>query len=65
LSARVSCSAGAVDALGALGAQKQIHTSFPLPAERIDQILRGLGDQLTGIYQAEMDAVAATARAIR
>ena len=39
--------------------------SFPLPADRIDEILGGLGDQLTGIYQAEVDAVAATARAIR
>ena len=39
--------------------------SFPLPADRIDEILRGLGDQLTGIYQAEVDAVAAAARAIR
>jgi hypothetical protein len=39
--------------------------SFPLPADRIDEILRGLGDQLTGIYQAEVDALAATARAIR
>ena len=39
--------------------------SFPLPADRIDEILRDLGDQLTRIYQAEVDAVAATARAIR
>jgi hypothetical protein len=39
--------------------------SFPLRADRIDEILRGLGDQLTGIYQAEVDAMAATARAIR
>ena len=39
--------------------------SFPLPADRIDEILRGLGDQLAGIYEAEVDAVAATARAIR
>ena len=39
--------------------------SFPLPPDRIDEILRGLGDQLTGIYQAEVDAVAATARAVR
>ena len=39
--------------------------SFPLPADRIDEILRGLGDQIAGIYEAEVDAVAATARAIR
>ncbi len=39
--------------------------SFPLPADRIDEILGGLGDQLSGIYQAEVDAVATTARAIR
>jgi hypothetical protein len=39
--------------------------SFPLPADRIDEILRGLGDQLTGIHQVELDAVDATARAIR
>ena len=38
--------------------------SFPLPADRIDEILRGLGDQLAGIYEAEVDAVTATARAI-
>ncbi len=39
--------------------------SFPLPADRIDEILRGLGDQLAGIHEAEVDAVEATARAIR
>ncbi len=39
--------------------------SFPLPADRIDEILRGLGDQLAGIHEAEVEAVEATARAIR
>lgn len=37
---------------------------FPLPADRVDEILRGLGEQLAGIYQSEVDAVEATARAI-
>ena len=45
--------------------QSRYAESFPVPADRIDEILRGLGDQLTGIYQAEVDAVAAAARAIR
>jgi len=35
-----------------------------LPAGRIDEILRSLGDQLDGIHKMEVDAVEATARAI-
>jgi hypothetical protein len=38
--------------------------SFPLPADRIDEILADLGTQLAGIHQLEMDAVEATARAL-
>ena len=38
--------------------------SFPLPQDRVDEILRGLGEQLAGIYEVEVDAVEATARAI-
>lgn len=38
--------------------------SFPLPPDRIDEILRGLAEQLAGIYEAEVGAVEATARAI-
>jgi hypothetical protein len=38
--------------------------SFPLPADRIEEILGSLGDQLDGIHQLELDAVEATARAI-
>ena len=58
--ARVRAAADTVWAVRARYAE-----SFPLPADRIDEILRGLGDQLTGIHQAEVDAVEATARAIR
>ena len=58
--ARVRAAADAVWAVRARYAE-----SFPLPADRIDEILRGLGDQLSGIHQAEVDAVEATARAIR
>ena len=41
-----------------------IADSFPLPQDRVDEILRGLGEQLAGIYEVEVDAVEATARAI-
>jgi Butirosin biosynthesis protein H, N-terminal/Domain of unknown function (DUF4872) len=38
--------------------------AFPLPADRIAAILEGLGDRIAEIYQAEIDALDATARAI-
>lgn len=38
--------------------------TFPLPADRIDEILRDLGTQLSVIHEAEVAAVEATARAI-
>jgi hypothetical protein len=46
------------------GIRARYADSFPLPAERIDEILHGLGDQLFGIHEKETDAVEATARAI-
>ena len=46
------------------GIRARYAESFPLPAGRIDEILRGLGDQLYAIYELEVDAVEATARAI-
>ena len=38
--------------------------SFPLPADRIHEILTNLAEQISGIHQMEVDAVEATARAI-
>ena len=38
--------------------------AFPLPPDRIAAILEDLGDRLGAIYQAEVDALAITARAI-
>jgi hypothetical protein len=38
--------------------------SYPLAAERIDEILRDLGTQLAATHEAEVDAVEATASAI-
>ncbi|HYI21722.1 MAG TPA: hypothetical protein VEX62_03705, partial [Candidatus Limnocylindrales bacterium] len=46
------------------GIRARYAESFPLPTERIDAILRGLGEQLTGIHELEFKAVEATARAI-
>ena len=37
---------------------------FPLPADRIVAILEDLGDRLGAIYQAEVDALELTAKAI-
>ena len=39
--------------------------AFPLPGERIAAILEDLGDQISAIYGAEVDALEMTARAIR
>jgi hypothetical protein len=38
--------------------------AFPLPHDRITAILENLGDRLGAIYQAEVDALETTARAI-
>ena len=38
--------------------------AFPLPPDRIAAILEDLGDRLGAIYQAEVDALDMTARAI-
>jgi hypothetical protein len=38
--------------------------AFPLPPDRIAAILEDLGDRLGAIYQAEVDALDITARAI-
>ncbi|HET9457894.1 MAG TPA: hypothetical protein VFO78_11160, partial [Candidatus Limnocylindrales bacterium] len=38
--------------------------AFPLPADRVAAILEDLGDRLGAIYQAEVDALETTARAI-
>ena len=38
--------------------------AFPLPPDRIAAILEDLGDRLGAIYQAEVDALEVTARAI-
>ena len=38
--------------------------AFPLPPDRIAAILADLGDRIGGIYQAELDALDVTARAI-
>ena len=38
--------------------------TFPLPADRIDEILSDLGTQLAVIYRAEAEAVEATGRAV-
>jgi hypothetical protein len=46
------------------GLRARYSESFPLPADRIDEILRSLGHQLEGIHHLEVDAVDATARAI-
>ncbi len=46
------------------GIRARYADSFPLPAQRIDEILRSLGHQLEGIHQLEVEAVEATARAI-
>ncbi len=37
---------------------------FPLPPDRIAAILEDLGDRLGAIYEAEVDALEVTARAI-
>jgi len=46
------------------GIRAEYAETFPLPAERIHEILRSLGDQIDGIHQREVEAVEATARAI-
>ena len=46
------------------GIRARYAESFPLAAARIDEILHGLGTQLEGIHQKEVEAVEATARAI-
>ncbi len=46
------------------GIRDRYAESFPLSADRIDEILGSLGDQLEGIHEREVDAVEATARAI-
>ena len=38
--------------------------AFPLPPDRIAAILEDLGDRIGAIYQAEVDALDMTARAI-
>ena len=38
--------------------------AFPLPADRIAAILEDLGERIGGIYEAEVDALEVTARAI-
>jgi hypothetical protein len=38
--------------------------NFPLPPDRIAEILEDLGDRIGAIYQAEVDALDTTARAI-
>ncbi len=38
--------------------------SFPLPPDRVAEILHDLGDRLGGIYEAEVDALTLTARAV-
>lgn len=46
------------------GIRARYTESFPLPADRIAELLHGFGDQLTAIHGLEKDAVEATARAI-
>ena len=46
------------------GIRQRYADAFPLPPDRIEAILEDLGERLGAIFQAEVDALEATARAI-